>query len=601
MSKGKKIFADPVREASDYIRKDTQKSICYNEQVPARKAVYANEDALRDGQERNKKLAFTKSFLAGTDTRRQRGKMMIQDGKIWVGSTQEGTRVELLPQMANRHGLIAGATGTGKTATLKGLAESFSALGVPVFLADIKGDLSGICEPGTPDDNITKRLQKIGMEEKETVFTGYPVTFWDIYGKRGIPLRTTISEMGPLLLSRILGLNDLQSDLLSVAFQIADRQQLLLVDIKDLKALLNYMDENRAAFQEEYGKISSASLAVIIRSLAALEAAGGDLFFGEVALNIRDWFTTDEKGRGMIHILDSGTLMEDGKLYAAFLLWMLSELFEQLPEVGDMEKPRMVFFFDEAHLLFRGASQTLLDKITQVVRLIRSKGVGIYFCTQDPSDIPDEVLTQLGNRVQHALHAYTPKDQKAVRAAAQSFRENPELDTYQTILELGVGEAVCSFLGEDGVPGMVQKTIIAPPLSGMGAISEELRKKKIESSTLYPKYSQSEDPDSAYEFLKRKASEEEAAKQKAEEDKAAAAAAAREQAAKDKEEEKARKAQEKTVRNAAKSVSSSAAGTIGREVGKSIGGSLFGKFGKTLGGNVGASLGRGIVGTLFRK
>ena len=303
----------------------------------------------------------------------------------------------------------------------------------------------------------------------------------------------------------------------------------------------------------------------------------------------------------MIHILDSETLIQNGKLYSAFLLWLLSELFEQLPEVGDLEKPRMVFFFDEAHLLFRGTSQALLDKISQVVKLIRSKGVGIYFCTQAPSDIPDDVLAQLGNRIQHALHAYTPKDQKAVKAAAQSFRINPEMDTYQTILELGVGEAVCSFLEEDGVPGVAQKVIIAPPVSQMDAITEEIRRKEIQESLLAVKYAEAVDPDSAYEFLQRKASQEAAAAQKQEEEEKALAEAARQRAAEEKEKEKARKARERSARSAAKSVGNSVAGTIGREVGKSVGGSMFGKFGKTLGGNVGASLGRGIIGTLFRK
>ena len=526
---------------------------------------------------------------------------MIRDGKIWVGGTEDGGQAFLLPKMANRHGLIAGATGSGKTVTLKGLAESFSALGVPVFLADVKGDLAGMCRPGEVNENIRKRMQRIGMSGEEDIFTKYPVTFWDLYGERGIQLRTTISEMGPLILSRVLGLNELQSDLLSVAFRIADEQELLLVDIKDLKALLNDIDENRASFQADYGKISPASIAVIIRSLAALEGEGGDLFFGETALNIRDWFTTGTDGKGMIHILDSETLIQNGKLYSAFLLWLLSELFEQLPEVGDLEKPRMVFFFDEAHLLFRGTSQALLDKISQVVKLIRSKGVGIYFCTQAPSDIPDDVLAQLGNRIQHALHAYTPKYQKAVKAAAQSFRINPEMDTYQTILKLGVGEAVCSFLEEDGVPGVAQKVIIAPPVSQMGAITEEIRRKEIQESLLAVKYAEAVDPDSAYEFLQRKASQEAAAAQKQEEEEKALAEAARQQAAEEKEKEKARKARERSARSAAKSVGNSVAGTIGREVGKNIGGSMFGKFGKTLGGNVGASLGRGIIGTLFRK
>lgn len=554
---------------------------------------------------------------------------MLKDGKIWVGSTGQGTPVMLLPGMANRHGLIAGATGSGKTATLKGMAEAFSDAGVPVFLADIKGDLAGMCQAGVSGEKITERMQKIGMETAENFFQSYPVTFWDLYGKNGIQLRTTISEMGPMLLSRVLGLNELQSDILDVAFQIADAENLLLIDTKDLKALLHYVEEHRADYEAEYGRISSASIAVIIRSLASLEGAGGDLFFGEPALNITDWFTTDCNGKGMIHILDSVSLIQNGQLYSTFLLWLLSELFEQLPEVGDLDKPRMVFFFDEAHLLFKGASESLLDKISQVVRLIRSKGVGIYFCTQSPSDIPDEVLAQLGNKVQHALHAYTPKEQKAVKAAAQSYRVNPSMDTCQTIMELGVGEAVCSFLTEDGVPSVVEKITVAPPRSMMGSISEELRQKMIRESLLSVRYANAVDSDSAYEFLQRKGLQEQAKaqeeaeakereKQEAKEAKEKAAAEAKEAKEKAKAEEKAAKeqlkaqeaaqkakekekaAQDKAVQKAAKSVSRTVAGTIGREVGKNIG-SSFGSFGKTLGGNVGASLGRGIIGTLFKK
>ena len=554
---------------------------------------------------------------------------MLKDGKIWVGSTGQGTPVMLLPGMANRHGLIAGATGSGKTATLKGMAEAFSDAGVPVFLADIKGDLAGMCQAGVSGEKIIERMQKIGMETAENFFQSYPVTFWDLYGKNGIQLRTTISEMGPMLLSRVLGLNELQSDILDVAFQIADAENLLLIDTKDLKALLHYVEEHRADYEADYGRISSASIAVIIRSLASLEGAGGDLFFGEPALNITDWFTTDCNGKGMIHILDSVSLIQNGQLYSTFLLWLLSELFEQLPEVGDLDKPRMVFFFDEAHLLFKGASESLLDKISQVVRLIRSKGVGIYFCTQSPSDIPDEVLAQLGNKVQHALHAYTPKEQKAVKAAAQSYRVNPSMDTCQTIMELGVGEAVCSFLTEDGVPSVVEKITVAPPRSMMGSISEELRQKMIRESLLSVRYVNAVDPDSAYEFLQRKGLQEQAKaqeeaeakereKQEAKEAKEKAAAEAKEAKEKAKAEEKAAKeqlkaqeaaqkakekekaAQDKAVQKAAKSVSRTVAGTIGREVGKNIG-SSFGSFGKTLGGNVGASLGRGIIGTLFKK
>lgn len=554
---------------------------------------------------------------------------MLKDGKIWVGSTGQGTPVMLLPGMANRHGLIAGATGSGKTATLKGLAEAFSDAGVPVFLADIKGDLAGMCQAGVSGEKIIERMQKIGMETAENFFQSYPVTFWDLYGKNGIQLRTTISEMGPMLLSRVLGLNELQSDILDVVFQIADAENLLIIDTKDLKALLHYVEEHRADYEADYGRISSASIAVIIRSLASLEGAGGDLFFGEPALNILDWFTTDCNGKGMIHILDSVSLIQNGQLYSTFLLWLLSELFEQLPEVGDLDKPRMVFFFDEAHLLFKGASESLLDKISQVVRLIRSKGVGIYFCTQSPSDIPDEVLAQLGNKVQHALHAYTPKEQKAVKAAAQSYRVNPSMDTCQTIMELGVGEAVCSFLTEDGVPSVVEKITVAPPRSMMGSISEELRQKMIRESLLSVRYANAVDSDSAYEFLQRKGLQEQAKaqeeaeakereKQEAKEAKEKAAAEAKEAKEKAKAEEKAAKeqlkaqeaaqkakekekaAQDKAVQKAAKSVSRTVAGTIGREVGKNIG-SSFGSFGKTLGGNVGASLGRGIIGTLFKK
>lgn len=554
---------------------------------------------------------------------------MLKDGKIWVGSTGQGTPAMLLPGMANRHGLIAGATGSGKTATLKGLAEAFSDAGVPVFLADIKGDLAGMCQAGVSGEKIIERMQKIGMETAENFFQSYPVTFWDLYGKNGIQLRTTISEMGPMLLSRVLGLNELQSDILDVVFHIADAENLLIIDTKDLKALLHYVEEHRADYEADYGRISSASIAVIIRSLASLEGAGGDLFFGEPALNILDWFTTDCNGKGMIHILDSVSLIQNGQLYSTFLLWLLSELFEQLPEVGDLDKPRMVFFFDEAHLLFKGASESLLDKISQVVRLIRSKGVGIYFCTQSPSDIPDEVLAQLGNKVQHALHAYTPKEQKAVKAAAQSYRVNPSMDTCQTIMELGVGEAVCSFLTEDGVPSVVEKITVAPPRSMMGSISEELRQKMIRESLLSVRYANAVDPDSAYEFLQRKGLQEQAKaqeeaeakereKQEAKEAKEKAAAEAKEAKEKAKAEEKAAKeqlkaqeaaqkakekekaAQDKAVQKAAKSVSRTVAGTIGREVGKNIG-SSFGSFGKTLGGNVGASLGRGIIGTLFKK
>nr|MCR5095084.1 DUF853 domain-containing protein [Lachnospiraceae bacterium] len=364
---------------------------------------------------------------------------MVVDGEVWVGLGSDGKGAFLLPQMANRHGMIAGATGTGKTVTLKVLAESFSDMGVPVFMADVKGDIAGIMNPGTDSADMQARIERFGLSEHGFSYQGYPVTFWDIYGEKGIQLRTTISEMGPLLLSRILNLNDLQASILTIAFKIADDNDLLLIDTKDLKALLSYISEHNKEFSAAYGNIARASVDTILRAVVALELDGGETFFGETALNISDWFTLGDGGRGMINVLDSESLINNGRLYSTFLLWLLSELFETLPEVGDLDKPKMVFFFDEAHLLFSGASKALLDKIEQVVKLIRSKGVGVYFCTQNPRDIPDGVLAQLGNKVEHALHAYTPAEQKAVKAAAMSFRENPDFDTYETIMGLGTG------------------------------------------------------------------------------------------------------------------------------------------------------------------
>lgn len=535
---------------------------------------------------------------------------MVVDGEVWVGLGSDGKGAFLLPQMANRHGLIAGATGTGKTVTLKVLAESFSDMGVPVFMADVKGDIAGIMNPGTDSADMQARIERFGLSEHGFSYQGYPVTFWDIYGEKGIQLRTTISEMGPLLLSRILNLNDLQASILTIAFKIADDNDLLLIDTKDLKALLSYISEHNKEFSAAYGNIARASVDTILRAVVALELDGGETFFGETALNISDWFTLGDGGRGMINVLDSESLINNGRLYSTFLLWLLSELFETLPEVGDLDKPKMVFFFDEAHLLFSGASKALLDKIEQVVKLIRSKGVGVYFCTQNPRDIPDGVLAQLGNKVEHALHAYTPAEQKAVKAAAMSFRENPDFDTYETIMGLGTGEAVISFLSEDGTPGICEKVSILPPRCSFGSISDSERDRVIKSSILYSKYAKAIDPDSAYEFLQRRGLEEiaekeqaaadalaekEAAKQAAAEEKAAQKAAEKEAREKEREKQKESNARKRAV----KSVGNSVAGTVGREVGKNVGGA-FGKFGKTLGGNVGASLGRGILSTLFR-
>lgn len=546
---------------------------------------------------------------------------MVRDGKIQVAETDDGRKISILPRMANRHGLIAGATGTGKTVTLKVLAESFSDMGVPVFLADVKGDLAGMISPGTDSEDMQKRIDKFGLKDTGFSYHSYPTTFWDIYGQKGLPLRTTVSEMGPLLLSRILGLNETQSQIMTIIFKIADDNSLLLIDTKDLKAILNYADENSKEFSRQYGSIASSSAAAIMRAVTALELKGGDRFFGDPALSINDWFTLGSDGRGMINILDSESLINDPSLYSTFLLWMLSELFETLPEVGDLEKPKMVFFFDEAHLLFTDTPKALLEKVEQVVKLIRSKGVGVFFITQNPRDIPDGVLTQLGNKIEHGLHAYTPADQKAVKAAAQSFRANPAFDTYETLMNLGTGEAVVSFLDENGVPSVSEKVSVFPPQSQMGGVEDAVRDAAIKGSILYSKYANEVDPDSAYEFLKRKGLEDQAAADKAVQDAAdrkaadaqAAAdtkAAAKAQAAAEKVEAREQAVAEKAAqreaqkaanaqKRAAKSVAGTITGTIGREMGKQVG-KNFGSFGKTLGGNVGASLGRGLMSTLFK-
>ncbi len=524
---------------------------------------------------------------------------MVEEGKIWVASDDAGRHITLDPALANRHGLIAGATGTGKTVTLKVLAEGFSSIGTPVFVADVKGDIAGLVNPGTETDDMKERINRFGLSENGYVMNGFPVTIWDCFGEKGIPLRTTVSEMGPVLLSRLLGLNDLQTDILSVAFKIADEQNLLLVDIKDLKALLNYISEHNKEFEADYGKMSPQSIAAIVRALVALSVAGGDTFFGEPALSLTDWFTQTD-GKGMIHVLDASKLMNDGKLYSTFLLWMMSELFETLPEVGDQAKPKLVFFFDEAHLLFADAPKAFLDKVEQVVKLIRSKGVGIYFCTQNPKDIPNGILSQLGNKIQHGLRAYTPADQKAVKAAADSYRANPDFDTADTIMNLGTGEAVISFLEEGGVPMMAAKGYVLPPQSSFGAIDEAKRNSVITGSILYSKYANPIDPDSAFEFLERRGLEEAAAAEAAAAEAEAAKQAEKEAKEAEKAAAKAAAAEERRKKQAINSVGNSVAGTVGREAGKNLG-KTFGKFGKTLGGNVGASLGRGLFATLFRR
>ncbi len=540
---------------------------------------------------------------------------MYKDDQIYFGNAGEKP-IYIIPRMANRHGLIAGATGTGKTTTVKTVAESFSDAGVPVFIADVKGDLSGIAVAGETEGACA-----------------HPVNFWDVYSEKGMPLRTTISEMGPMLLARILGLNQTQSDILTIIFKIADDEGLLLIDTKDLRSMLSYVSENAAKYAPVYGNIAKASITTIIRSVITLESEGGELFFGEPAIDIREWFTIDPSGKGMIQLLDCRRLIQNPTMYSTLLLWMLSEIYETLPEVGDMPKPKMVFFFDEAHMLFDNASKALLDKIEQIVKLIRSKGVGIFFITQSPKDIPNGVLAQLGNKIQHALHAYTPAEQKNVKAAAESFRENPEFKTIDVLQELKIGEALVSVLDGDGTPTIVERTQVMLPESSMKPIDDSSRDMMIKSSVLYVKYFESVDRDSAYEFLQRlgiaeaeaaqaAAEEAAAAKEAAKAEAEAAKAAARAQANAEKEEARAKaaaekaaqkeieakakaKAKEEAAKNAAKkravkSVGNSVAGTVGREVGKTVGSSMGGKFGKTLGGNLGAALGRGIIGTFLK-
>jgi DNA helicase HerA-like ATPase len=429
-----------------------------------------------------------------------------QDGQIFVGKSSKPECLTL--KFANRHGLVTGATGTGKTVTLQVLAEGLSRAGVPVFAADVKGDLSGIAAVGEPKDFLLKRAKDVGIPYQPDEF---PVVFWDLFGEQGHPIRTTVFEMGPLLLSRMLGLNDVQEGVINIAFRFADdefgaddAESKGLVDLKDLRELLTYLSKNAKEIGERYGNVAAATIGAVQRQLLVLENQSGDKFFGEPAFDIGDLMRTDRDGRGMINVLSADSLMEHPQLYATFLLWLLAELFEKLPEVGDPDKPKLVFFFDEAHLLFDDAPKALLDKIEQVVRLVRSKGVGVYFVTQNPLDVPDKVLSQLGNRVQHALRAFTPRDQKAVKAAAETFRPNPKLDTAAVITELGKGEALVSFLEGNGTPSMVQRTLIAPPSARIGPVTSEERKAVIAKSPLRGRYDQTIDPESAFEILRKR-------------------------------------------------------------------------------------------------
>ena len=466
---------------------------------------------------------------------------MYKGKKIWLAKSDK--ELYLLPQMANRHGLIAGATGTGKTITMKVMAESFSDMGVPVFMADVKGDLSGMCRRGKDSDDMRARIERFGIEGFE--YRAYPTRFWDIFEENGIPVRVSVSEMGPVLLSRLLGLTEVQQGVLNIVFRAADDNDLLLIDLKDLRAMVQFVGDNRAEFTTMYGNVSTASIGAIQRALLAFEDEGGALFFGEPSLNIKDWMRTDMDGRGYINILSSQKLIQSPTVYGTFLLWMLTELFEKLPEVGDLDKPRMIFFFDEAHLLFSDCPKALVQKIVQVVKLIRSKGVGVYFISQSPSDIPNDVLAQLSNRVQHALRAYTPAEQKAVRAAANAFRENKDFDTEAALMELGVGEALVSFLDEDGIPTVVERAKILPPQSLMGPAEANAVANAVAADEFDLKYRESIDRESAYEIIN--AANEELERKRAEEAEAEAAEKQRqkEEAAAEKQRQKEAAAAEK--------------------------------------------------------
>jgi DNA helicase HerA-like ATPase len=409
----------------------------------------------------------------------------------------------LLPRMANRHGLVAGATGTGKTVSLQVMSENLSRIGVPVFMADVKGDLAGISQPGSLTPRLQERIKLLRLGDY--AFEGCPAALWDVFGEQGHPVRTTVSDMGPLLLARLLNLNDVQSGVLTIVFRVADENGWLLLDFKDLRSMVQYVGDHGGEFETEYGRVSTASIGAIQRGLLALEDQGADKIFGEPALNLDDLIQTDARGRGMINILAADKLMQTPRAYSTFLLWLLSELFERLPEVGDQDKPKLVFFFDEAHLLFTDAPQALLEKIEQVVRLIRSKGVGVYFVTQNPLDIPEITLSQLGNRVQHALRAFTPYDQKAVKAAAETFRQNPKVNVERAIMELATGEALVSFLDEKGMPGIVERAFVLPPKSQIGPITPPVRQQLIQQSVLYGHYERLVDRESAYEILRARA------------------------------------------------------------------------------------------------
>ncbi|MGE0254060.1 MAG: helicase HerA-like domain-containing protein [Alphaproteobacteria bacterium] len=522
-------------------------------------------------------------------------------GKVFIGGSGKPEYVHL--PLANRHGLITGATGTGKTVSLQVLAEGFSDAGVPVFCADFKGDLAGLAAAGTPKDFLTSRAEAIGFAESYRQ-EAYPVVFWDLFGREGHPVRTTISEMGPLLLARLLDLNDTQEGVLNIAFRLADEDGLLLLDLKDLRALLVHVAERAKELTVRYGNVTAASVGAVQRKLLVLDQQGGEAFFGEPALHVSEFMRTTRDGRGIVNVLAAGALMQSPRLYATFLLWLLSELFEELPEIGDPDRPRLVFFFDEAHLLFKDAPPALLEKVELIVRLIRSKGIGVYFVTQNPLDVPDAVLAQLGNRVQHALRAFTPREAKAVKAAADTFRPNPTFSAYEVITQLGVGEALVSTLEGKGVPSVVQRTLIRPPASRIGTLSEEERRRAIAASPVGPQYDKPVDRESAYEILAAGvAAKAVAAPQPAPGDGARAEGESTNSGGiggmlgdlfgTSRPRGQRLTTTQHVARSVTRSVTTRVVGGLAAEIGKSVGGSL--------GSSIGRAVVRGVLGSILRR
>ena len=501
---------------------------------------------------------------------------MYSESKAYIANAQ-GKKIYLLPQMANRHGLITGATGTGKTVTMKVLAEAFSHMGVPVFLADVKGDVSGLAEPGVDSEGMQKRIDRFDLRDCWS-YREFPVAFWDIFGEKGIPVRIKVSDMGPLMFSRLLGLTEVQTGILHIVYRVADDNGLELIDLKDLRAMLTYVNDNRADLVTTYGNVTPQSIGAIQRALLRLEDEGGNIFFGEPSISVSDLLRVDEDGFGVLNILDSAKLIRSPLIYSTFLIWLVSELFERLPEVGDPEKPKAVFFFDEAHLLFQNAPKAFLEKIVQLVKLIRSKGVGIYFVSQSPSDIPGDVLSQLSNRIQHGLRAYTPAEMKAVKAAANSFRTNPDLDTEKEILSLGTGEALVSLLDEKGIPTMVERANILPPQSLMAPAQEETRQSILQYDPMFASYAEAVDRYSAYEKLKEEADAKEQKALAEAEQKAAAKQEAEQKKTSAAQNKKQQSAVGKAAKKVAKTATNSLLDRVGRKLGKAIARGIFGNW-----------------------